>query len=147
MNTPYGQMPNVNMTPDLMYNIINSNPGIKNAMEQAVKLQYMQQQAQQLAPMLQQMAQNPSDAMNGFVNWQQQQQQPIQNPQKEPEKVQSPQEQALAQFNTFMESVDKMFDDMRAGLTEIHSKCSSNEAALAKLLTAFGEEKATDEPK
>lgn len=124
---------NMTMTPDLVYQLVASNPNLKSIVERTAQLAQIQQQ---MGPALQQMASNPMAAATGFANWQGQQQ-PAQPEISTPQPQQDQQggqtmgwfEQAMAVVEEFR----KCFATMNGNLKEIHDMCVSNAEAIKAL--------------
>lgn len=144
------------MDPNLVYQLVASNPNLKNIVEQTAKMMQIQQQ---MGPTLQQMATNPMAAINGYFNWQGQQQAPqqaVQQPQavqqtqpaqqvQQVQQVQQPQntqqggqsmgmfEQAMGivdEFRKSFEAMNKNFEIMNNNLKEVHDMCAANAKAI-----------------
>lgn len=132
----------ITMNPDLVYQLVASNPNLKNIVEQTARLMQVQQQ---LGPALQQMATNPMAAVNNYVDWQTQQVQQTQQPQQ-PQQVQPQQNQQGGQPMGMMEQVMALVDEFRTSfatlnnnLKEVHDMCVANADAIKSLSEKTGD--------
>jgi len=64
-----GQQPQLQFTPDLVYNLIASSPQGRSFVENLAKMAQLQQGLQQFAPQLQQFTQNPVQAISELGQW------------------------------------------------------------------------------
>lgn len=122
-------MSQVTMTPELLYQIVASNPNLKNLVDRTVQVMQTQQQ---IVPQVQQMVQNPLGALNNYVSWQhenaassamQQPQQPIQN--QGGNQQMGMYEQAMGIVEEFRKCFNTMNDNfiiLNNNLKEIHSE-------------------------
>lgn len=128
-------MSQITITPDLLYQVVASNPNLKELVNRTV--QFMQTQ-QQLAPQLQQMMQNPISTLNNLVNWQHENAAIAPTPSATPQPQTQPQptqqggnsqmgiqEQAMAivdEFRKYFNAMNENFIILNNNLKELHGE-------------------------
>lgn len=111
----------ITMTPELLYQIVSSNPNLSGLVEKTLQVQQMSQGISQQLPTLQHMVQNPMQTAQSYVNWQQQQPQQQAAPAQ-----QTPQQQQVAQSPQggtqvdYMAQAKQVVDDVMASLNTIN---------------------------